>query len=127
MKSIILILSILFSLTSCSDDKIEKQEIDITGLWSLIKFEPGFSPTENFSENQIIWSFQQTNILKIQIDNTVSTPPLKTEGEYNFSINGNRVTIDNMKYDFSINENILIISDNPSSDGFKATFSKEIE
>ena len=32
-----------------------------------------------------------------------------------------------MQYDFSIIENILIISDDPSSDGFKATFSKETE
>ena len=29
-----------------------------------------------------------------------------------------------MEYDFSIIKNILIIFDDPSSDGFKATFSK---
>lgn len=127
MKPIILILGILFSLAGCSNDKIEKQEIDITGLWHLMKFEPGLSPTEKFSKNQIIWRFQQANTLIIQIDGTVSSPPLKTNGKYNFSVNGNRVTIDNKKYDFSINKNTLIISDDPSADGFKATFLKVTE
>ena len=120
-----LILSIFLLITGCSEEETKQQENSIYGQWSLIKYEPGLAPTENFSVNQISWDFKHTNILKIQIDNTVNTPPLKTEGEYEFSINGNRLSINNMQYDFSIIENILIISDDPSSDGFKATFSKE--
>ena len=127
MKNMYLILSVLFLFTGCNEEETKQQESSIYNQWSLIKYEPGLSPTENFNVNQISWNFQQTNILKIQVDNTVSTPPLKTEGEYDFSINGNRVSINNMEYDFSISENTLIISDNPSSDGFKATFSKEME
>lgn len=122
-----LILSVLFLFTGCNEEETKQQENSIYKQWNLIKYEPGFSPTENFSENQIIWHFQQTNILKIQVDNAVSTPPLKTDGEYDFSINGNRVSINNMEYDFSISESTLIISDDPSSDGFKATFSKLVE
>lgn len=127
MKNMYLILSVLFLFTGCNEEETKQQENSIYKQWNLIKYEPGFSPTENFSENQIIWNFQQTNILKIQVDNAVSTPPLKTEGEYDFSINGNRVSINNMEYDFSISESTLIISDDPSSDGFKATFSKLVE
>lgn len=122
-----LILSMFFFITSCNEEETKQQENSIYNQWSLIKYEPGLSPTENFNVSQISWNFQQTNILKIQVDNTIITPPLKTEGEYDFSINGNRVSINNMIYDFSISENTLIISDNPSSDGFKATFSKVIE
>lgn len=127
MKNMYLILSIFFLITGCSEEEAKQQENSIYGKWSLIKYESGFSPTENFSVNQISWSFEQTNVLKIQVDNTVSTPPLKTEGQYDFSINDNRLLINNMEYDFSISENALIISDDPSSDGFKATFSKIIE
>ncbi|MEN8913313.1 MAG: hypothetical protein ABF257_05625 [Polaribacter sp.] len=127
MKNMFLILSMFFFITSCNEEETKQQENSIYNQWSLIKYEPGLSPTENFNVSQISWNFQQTNILKIQVDNTIITPPLKTEGEYDFSINGNRVSINNMIYDFSISENTLIISDNPSSDGFKATFSKVIE
>lgn len=127
MKNMYLILSMFFFITSCNEEETKQQENSIYNQWSLIKYEPGLSPTENFNVSQISWNFQQTNILKIQVDNTIITPPLKTEGEYDFSINGNRVSINNMIFDFSISENTLIISDNPSSDGFKATFSKVIE
>lgn len=127
MKNMYLILAMFIIITGCNEEETKQQENSIYNQWSLIKYEPGLSPTENFNVSQISWNFQQTNILKIQVDNTVITPPLKTEGEYDFSINGNRVSINNMVYDFSISENTLIISDNPSSDGFKATFSKAIE
>jgi hypothetical protein len=127
MKKMFLILSIFFLITGCGEEETKQQENSIYNQWSLIKYEPGLSPTEDFNENQIYWDFQQTNILKVQVDNTVSTPPLKTEGEYDFSLNGNRVSIGNMEYDFSISENTLIISDDPSSDGFKATFLKVTE
>ena len=49
--------------------------------------------------------------LQVQVNNSVNTPPLKTTGEY----------------DFSINENILIISDDPSADGFRATLTKRTQ
>ena len=127
MKSIILVLSILFSLTSCNNDKIEKQEIDIIGLWNLTKYEPGFSPTENFNDGEISWTFQSTNKLQVIVSSSVNTPPLKTTGEYDFSINNGRILIDDIEYDLSINENTLIISDDPSADGFRATLTKRTE
>lgn len=127
MKTLVLILSILFSLTGCNNNKIEKQEIDIIGLWNLTKYEPGFSPTENFNNGEISWTFQSTNKLQVQVSNSVNTPPLKKTGEYDFSINNGRILIDDIEYGFSINENKLILSDDPSADGFRATFTKRTE
>jgi len=122
-----LILTILFMFTGCNKEEVKQQENLILGQWSLIKFEPGFSPTENFTNGKVIWLFQQPNKLKVEIANTVSFSPIKSTGEYEFSLSGNLISIDNLEYDFSINGNILVISDDPSSDGFKATFSKVTE
>jgi hypothetical protein len=127
MKNMFLILSIFLFITGCSEEETKQQENSIYGQWNLIKYEPGLSPTENFNTGQISWTFFSTNNLQVQANNSVNTPPLKTTGEYNFSINGSRISIDDIEYDFSVNRNALIISDNPSSDGFKITFSKEIE
>ena len=127
MKNIFLILTAFFFFTGCCREVVKQQENSIYSKWHLVKFEPGLSPTQIFIEGKIIWLFQQQNKLKVEIDNTVSSSPIKSTGEYEFSLNGNRISIDHVKYDFSISEKTLIISDNPSSDGFKATFSKAIE
>jgi len=127
MKNIFLILSMFFFFTNCSEQKVTQEENLIYNKWYLVKFEPGLSPTETFNEGKVIWLFQQENKLKVEIDNSVSSSPIKPIGEYEFSLNGNRISIGNIEYDYSINENTLIISDDPSSDGFKATFLKAIE
>jgi hypothetical protein len=127
MKDMLLIFAMLFLFTGCNEEEAKQQETSVYNKWNLIKFEPGLSPTETFSEGKITWLFQQENKLKVEIDNSVSSSPIKSTGEYGFSLNGNRISIGNIEYDYSINENTLIISDDPSSDGFKATFSKAIE
>jgi len=127
MKNMYLILSVLFLFTGCNEEEAKPQETSIYNKWNLVKFEPGLSPTETFSEGEITWFFQQQNKLNVEIDNSISSSPIKPNGEYQFSLSGNSISIENMKYDFSINEDTLIISDDPSSDGFKATFSKAIE
>lgn len=122
MKNIFLTLSIFLLLTNCSEQHITREENPIYNKWSLVRFEPGLSPTETFNEGKIEWLFQQSNKLKVDIDNSISTSPIKPNGEYVFSLNRNSISIDNIEYDYSINENTLIISDDLSSDGFKATF-----
>ena len=59
-----LILTILFMFTGCNKEEVKQQENLILGQWSLIKFEPGFSPTENFSVmvKVILGCFKHTNI-----------------------------------------------------------------
>ena len=127
MKNMYLILSIFFFITGCSEEETKQQEKSIYGQWNLIKYEPGFSPTENFNNGEISWTFQSTNKLQVQVSNSVNKPPLKTIGEYDFSINSDRILIDYIEYDFSINGNTLIISDDPSADGFRATLTKRTE
>jgi hypothetical protein len=127
MKNIILILSMFLFFSNCSEQEIKQEENLIYNKWNLVKFEPGFSPIETFNEGKIIWLFQKSNKVKVEIDNSVLSSPIKSSGEYEFFLNGNLISIDNIEYDYSINANTLIISDDPSSDGFKATFSKAIE
>ena len=122
MKTLIFMCIALISLSSCSDSN-KTEDISIFRKWNLIKFEGGFSPTEKFNEGIIIWEFQQNNTVKIVNDNSISSPPIKPNGEYNFSINGSKILIDNLEFDFILENSSLIISNNPSSDGFKATFS----
>lgn len=121
MKTIILIFCMLTSLSSCNNDS-NAQDVSITGNWNFIKFENGFSPVENFKEGDIIMVFQEDGI--VLINSSVDSTPIKPNGSYNYSVNGNKLTIDNEEYDYTIEKNQLIIFDDPSADGFKATFLK---
>jgi hypothetical protein len=123
MKNIFLILSILLSFINCSNN-IDNNENSIIGTWNLLKFEPGFSPTENFNNGDIIWVFQQNETVNITIDTSISSSPIKPSGNYNYSLSESRILIGDTEYDYEFNKNILIISDNPSADGFRAEFSK---
>ena len=123
MKNTYLILIILSVFTGCNEEKVRHQENSIFGKWSLIRYEAGFSPTEDFSNGEVIWLFKQPNKLKVETHNTMSSP-IKLIGQYEFSLNKNIINIDNSKYDFLITENTLVISNDPSADGFIATFSK---
>ncbi len=123
MKNLILIFSMLLSLTSCTSNDTSKQENLLIGTWNLMKFENGFSPTENFSNGDIIWNFQENG--NVSINSLMTNSPIKPNGSYNYSLTGNRILIGDTEYDYEFNNSILFISDNPSADGFKATFTKQ--
>lgn len=122
MKYFFIILGVLLSITSCGVEK-EDQNNPIFKKWSLIKFEPGFSPTKSFDSKEIIWEFQENGKLKININVSISKPPIKPTGEYQFLLEGNRIIIEGVEYGFTIHNDALIISDDPSADGFRATYS----
>lgn len=123
MKTTLLVLTLLTALLGCKDEGVKDNSL--IGEWSLMTFEPGFSPMETYSKGDIIWKFQQTNTLNIQMSDNVKVSPIKKEGIYEFSVSQNRISVHKVSYDYSIDTDTLIISDNPSADGFKATFLRE--
>ena len=127
MKTIYLILLSLITAISCTADSENIQETSINGKWSLTIYEPGLSPTENYNMQQIMWNFQSGNSLTVEVETTVSSPPILESGNHDYSLINDKLIINNLEYDFSISINQLIISDDPASDGFRATFEKMIE
>lgn len=120
---ILILLTLLFT-TGCSEDEPRQEKMSIDGQWSLTIYEPGLSPTEDYNTRQIVWNFQNDNILIVKIENTVNTPPILEDGEYSYSLTNDKVIINNLEYDFSLSNSQLIISDDPASDGFRAIFVK---
>ncbi len=119
-----------FSLSN--DDEPASEDNSIYHKWDLVKVTNGFGPTDNFDEGKITWEFQQNNTLKVEIDSSVNSLPIRYQfslptGEYQFSLNGYRISIYNpvheYEYDFSLYGNTLFISDKPEADGPEATFS----
>ena len=71
-----------------------------------------------------MWNFQIDGNLIVEVENIVDTPPILEDGSYTYSLNNNKITINNVEYDYSLSDNELIVSDDPASDGFRATFVK---
>ncbi len=124
MKLITILFSILLLFSSCSDNETMKIDGPIIGKWSLLIYEPGYSPTENFNTGEIIWEFKETGILNVIISESISSSPVLPNGKYKYSINENelKITIDNTEYDYEINNTKLLIDDDLASDGFRIEF-----
>lgn len=118
------VLLFFITLTSCTESDEKTKEISINNQWSLTMYEPGFTATKNYNTRQIMWNFQIDGNLIVEVENIVDTPPILEDGSYTYSLNNNKITINNVEYDYSLSDNELIVSDDPASDGFRATFVK---
>ena len=134
MKTIILFLSIILS-TGCAKENhtpnIPDQTNDILHSWHLTKYEGGFSPTFDYT-NEIKWVFDANNTVDVFIENGTNVSsglPLSATGNYPFSISDSLITIENTIYMYTVNDTILIIEDSVglSADGKKLTFVKILE
>ena len=131
MKAIILILSV-FLATSCNNDddnSTEQNNHDIVATWYLIKFEPGFSPTGNYTD-EIQWTFATNNSVDVVIENgtnTNSSLPLNSNGNYTYSIDNEILILnsdDSYNYEIINNELIFTKSIGVEADGIRITFEK---
>lgn len=130
MKTIILFFSLLFAI-SCSDDDNSSQASnnDILSTWLLIKYESGFSPIDNYTD-EIQWTFNNDNTIDVTIENGTgvnSSLPLNSNGNYSFSIDDGVIILNNNdSYNYKIIGNELIFSKSigVEADGIQITFQK---
>lgn len=117
MKSIILILSMLLSLTSCSDDDVKPQENDILGTWKLIETygsDGGSNPQWTAVNNGYTYTFNN--------DGTLISDRFTCNGSYSL-LSQNQVTISfdcadsqfNLVYNFTFKNQYLILTPNLSN------------
>jgi hypothetical protein len=130
MKVICLFLAFfLFGCEKSSNDVQANQQADIlTGVWCLKNYSPGFGPQEVFNPNDIIWQFNSNNTLTVTINATLqsnSGVPITSNSNVTYSlVNSTSVTIQNVLYNLSIQNNKLILDTNPSADGKRIEFDK---
>ena len=135
MKTTLITLTLSITLFGCVDksDESNQQEKSIYGQWSLIKYEPGFSPTKHFNSGEITWTFHSDYSLSVIIENNTKINdgiPLNTSGKYNYTINDNELLFDNnLNFEYKVVNNELILSSliGLEADGKRITFLKVAE
>ncbi len=128
----VLFLNILVFVTilvSCKKNETTATPNDeLNGRWSLVEISKGFGGSESFVVNDIIWEFNSNNTIEVTLNvNPNLEIPLDATGSYDYSVNGNYITISNsntFEYELLSNGTILRLSDNGAADGDIITLQK---
>lgn len=109
MKTILLLFGLLL-VTSCNnsddDNGTPQEQHEIMAAWNLTRFERGFSPTYNYTD-EITWTINLNNTIDVLIQNDTDVSenmPLNVSGSYDFIIDDvqNELEIDGIIYKFQL-------------------------
>lgn len=125
MKKLIFVFILSGILCSCSDSN-ENDAIsdELNGEWNLISVSCLCEPVQ-LESGQHIWNFDLDNN-ELNVVNNV-TEPLHTileTGTYVITVTDNKVTVQNIEYDYYFENGKLYLADNPESDGPLIKFEK---
>ena len=125
MKTLIFIITV--TLMSCEKEN-PKEHVKIYANWTLVKVTAGFSPVENYDAKDIMWHFSSNSELTITNNISLSknsNVTIKESGKYSYVFEEeSKIKIEELLYNYSINNNNLIISFQEASDGPRMEFVK---
>lgn len=114
-------------LMSCEKENPKEHE-QIYANWTLVKVTTGFSPAENYDAKDIVWHFSSNSELTITNNISLSknsNVTIKESGKYSYVFEeDNKIKIEKSLYNYSIDNNNLIISFQEASDGPRMEFVK---
>lgn len=123
MKNILFVILLAFS--SCGDNDEIDQSNQIIGKWCLVNVMAGFSPEEIYDSGIILWEFTSENQILVEINtelNESSNVPLNNNGTYNFELIENKINIEDIEYEYHLDNGHLILSHQVASDGPRLEF-----
>lgn len=116
--NLILIMGILS--LSCEDD-IKQSNSEIFGTWNLISYQCCLSPSENYDQSEILWTFSNDGEFTANINTELednSQIPFQNSVTLTYTKTDTTVLINQSEYDYRIEETgMLVLSDSPESDG----------
>ena len=123
MKNILFVILLAFS--SCGENDEIDQNNQIIGKWCLVNVMAGFSPEEIYDSGIILWEFTSENQILVEINtelNESSNVPLNNNGTYNFELIENKINIEDIEYEYHLDNGHLILSHQVASDGPRLEF-----
>ena len=112
MKKILLSLLLIGLLTTCDDGNNIGIDSELNGIWEMTSYS-AFMPTlPEINENDIVWTIDVDNSL-LSIENKIESeyPYILASGNYEIIISNNSILISDVKYGYTIENGILILSD----------------
>ncbi len=116
MKKQIIFLVVMVVLFSCNNDSISTDS-ELEGKWNLISVSCYCEPI-NLEKGEQIWIFDLSkNSLKVKNNVSEELHTILETGTYDIVLEGTKITILSIEYDYYFENGNLILSDHPESDG----------
>ena len=101
----------------------------IIGSWSLSEANLGWGGYESYESNQIVWKFETDQQLEVTVQeglNVNQNIPFSNSqlGVYPYLTSDSTLLIDGQLFHLLLENNLLIIDQNPALDGIQLSFSK---
>ena len=122
MRSLFVLLACL-TLVACSDEKVTKKHL-IVDQWNITQFSAGMGGMWTYDENDIVWEFKSNNKVTVTINGSVTIAPILNVGTHEYQIIGDKIILNETEYDFTIEDESLIISFHPEVDGTQLQLSR---
>lgn len=112
MKKILLSLLLIGLLTTCDDGNNIGIDSELNGTWEMTSYSAFLPTLPEINENDIVWTIDIDNNL-LSIENKIESeyPYLLASGNYEIIITNNSILISDVKYGYTIENGILILSD----------------
>ncbi|MFK7953501.1 MAG: hypothetical protein AB8B73_11690 [Ekhidna sp.] len=128
MKRLLYITLFASFISGCTDETISPSNLD--GEWVLTSYVCFCLPeSREINIGDHIWSFdaENRNLIVENTSDKESNGVLLSSGTYPISVSDSSITISESSYDFSFEDDYLILSDQPELDGPILTFIKKSE
>jgi hypothetical protein len=112
MKKILLSLLLIGLLTTCDDGNNIGIDSELNGTWEMTSYSAFLPTLPEINENDIVWTIDVDNNL-LSIENTIESEYtyILASGNYEIIITNNSIIISDVKYGYTIENGILILSD----------------
>ncbi len=116
MKKLIIPVLLILLIFSCK--KEDEKDPAYYGQWSLVHFSKQ-SHTEDYSQGDIIWEFNEYDELIVTVNTDLSNSqlPITTDGIYEFVGAPDVVSFQNTQYAAEVQNDTLILSRNAAAGG----------
>lgn len=122
-------MSLMLLFNSCVNDKKDDFPTNpFIGIWELKSIVGGFSPTESFQKNEILWTFNTDESLEIKINkklSNVSKLPIKVDTILSYSYDTINISIGTIEFVYKLEGKLLKLDDNLASDGIMLELEKK--
>lgn len=104
-------------LVSCSDDDSPQINPELNKTWEMISYVAFMPEIPEINEGDILWTIDIYN-KKLTVENNIQEqyPYMTPSGTYEIEITYNTITTSFFEYDYNIQDNTLIVSDEWESD-----------
>lgn len=128
LRYLVLIFSTFLGV-GCEKDTPLFDANSIVGSWSLSEASLGLGGYESYESNQIVWKFGANQQLEVTVQEGLNVnqniPFINSQlGVYTYLTSHATLMIDGQLFNLLLENNLLIIDQNPALDGIQLSFSK---